>query len=751
MSRLSSILRPTAEHLVALALIAVAATPWLAVAESPASWITVFGAVGGATLVSLVLTRLWRVPLRIELAVSAVALVLFLLLAVLRNPLGVADLARGLRDGLPTLLSTTLPILEAPWTSVPGVMTIWAGAAIVTSVVARSRSIAVPPGVALAVFVAGYLATLSGQSGDLTLVGGTEALVLALLMCLLAGLRTDQGLPEGQRLRAAGRVALAGAIVVGSVGIAAAAVAYAPYVPEEPVAPRLSTPATPREPTDPLLVTRTLRGDDPDTPVGTVTVDGDWSGYVPLAVMDDFDGRVWGLTQRTFVPTGGTLPVELPVGGGGDATFEGVDIEATGGWLPFVARPSAVSGTSVLHNGGAALQAAEPAEEVGYHLRLSQRPSVITDEDLDGTEVVARGAVLPLTIADPPGEQRTAGERLCRLVAVARDPAAERAIHDAPCGRIGPNDVEFLRALSLILQDGRSVPDDLVGGLQLETGSESLSDLLHLVSQTGTPAAVGTPEQFASVYALIAAHYGLPARVVTGFRLDPAPADDPATLTGAQAWTWVEVPVEDVGWVIVDPSPATQEEVEEDELEAPEGAEDERQGAEQERSVVAVDSSQVVGRPPPPESRGWADIVILAVGIPVGIVVVTALVAAVRRFVRRRRRRDGDARRRVIGAWHEVLDGLYDAGHRDVEVLSADDLVGEVASRAPNAAEPLPRLAEVANRAIFSTRPLSDEEADQWWAAARTVRSGLRRSATYRRRLVALLLPAPVDLTGPAD
>jgi hypothetical protein len=747
MLRLLQGLRPVAEHLVAVALVAVAATPWMAVAEPPVARVGVYGAVAGATVVSLLFTRVLRTSARTEAIASLVGLVAFLLIVVLRDPLGGQALVRGLVDGLPYILSTTLPVLDLRWVLIPAAVVCWVGATAVTSIIGRSRAIAAPVGVALVVFLGGYAATMGGRGGDPAQYVGREALVLVGLLGLLAILRTEQSLPEGQQLRAAARVVLAIAVVAGSLGVAAVAVANVPYLSDEPVTPEMATPAAPREPTSPMLVTRELRSEDPDRSLASVHLSDDWSGYVPIAVLDRYDGRVWELTHDSFVPTGGIVPVEVPVGGGDQAWFDDVDLDATGGWLPFVARPSTVSGTAVLHNGGTALQPANADDEASYRLQLAQAALALDDEDLDDDVQVDRRAVPPLTVPDPAGDRRPAGERLCRLLAVARDPSAPREVGGEPCGRRGPDTVGFLRDLSDAIQDGRSVPEDLIGGRQLEAGSEALSDLLDLASQSGTQAAVGTPEQFASAYALVAHDFGLPARVVTGFRIEDLAPDGPTEIRGEHAWTWVEVPVEGVGWVVIDPAPTEQEAIEEDEQETAETEqEDEQEVVEQDRAVVGVDPTEVIGRAPPPEPVGPWVIAGLAVGGVLAVLLLLMLVAATRRWVRRRRRRRGDARERLLGAWHEAIDALYDVGHREVETLSAQQFIEHVSQRAPALAQPLPWFAEATNRAVFSTRPISDDEVARWWNLTRRLRVALRRSATLRRRLVAMLLPAPADL-----
>jgi hypothetical protein len=746
-------LRPAAEHVVAVAAVATAMVPWLAIVEPTAAWIGVIGAVGGATLLGLLLTRVLGVGSRVEAAVSGAGLLAFLLLAVVRDPLGVPALGRGIVDGLPRILSTSLPILDAAWIGVPGAIVGWTVAGSVTSLVARTRQVAAPVGLVFGAFLAGYAVTLAGVGGDPNALALREVLLLATLTGLLALLRTRQRVPAGQRLRAAGRVGLAGLLLLGALGLASVAATSAPYLRDEPVAPSISRAAQVREPVSPLLVTSRLRTDHPERVLGEVAVDGAWPGYVPFAVLDRYDGRVWGLTQVAFTPTGGTLPVALPVGGGSTARLGEVDVDGVGGWVPFVARPSSIAGEAVLHNGGAALQLADPSSRVSYRLQLAQGGWTLDDGTLTDATEVARAAVPPLEVPDPSGDRRPAGERLCRLLATAQHADAERAIAGEPCGERGPATVAFLRELAAALESGRSVPEDLLsGGRTLDIGSEALSDLLDLVSQWGTQGAVGTPEQFASAYALIAADYGLPARVVTGFRIPAEELGEPGTpvpFRGDQAWTWVEVPVEDVGWVVIDPSPDTRGAVEEQQQAAAEEVQEEAEAAEPERSVVGVDPSEVVGRAPAPEPRPPWLVALWAVAGMAGLVTLLLLSAWLRRWRRRRQRRSGAPQEQVVGAWHEVLDALHDAGLREVETLAAAEVVAAVRERVPATPDEVEHLAEVANRAVFSSRPIADDEAARAWQVVRHLRRGLRRSSSVGRRLLAAGLPAPADLHTP--
>lgn len=741
-------LRPIAEHLVAVGMFLVAASPWLEVTAGSASRICIFGAVAGASVVGIITAHTSRRRPWTELVISVGALMVFIQLVVLRDPLGFTAMVRGLRDGTAQILSTTLPILAVPSVNIPGVMIVWSGAGFATGRLARTRSIAAPIAAAGAVFVGGYVATIGGRSGDPASFSVRQALLLVVLVGVLVMLRTGQNLPQGQHVRAVLRVVSAVGAIGASLVIAATMAGWAPYLSDVPVQPRMQPPAEVREPTSPLLVTRELRSREPERVVGRISASEPWSGYVPLAVLDRYDGRIWELTQTTFVPTGGAVPVAVPVGSDIQVRLDQVDTHATGGWLPFVARPASVAGLAVLHNGGSALQPAGGGQQVSYQLRLSQPSYHLEDEYLGDGLVVARGVARSLDVAGR-SARRPAGERLCRLLAVSRDPTAERSIAGHPCGRSRPDAVAFLHELVRQLREGRSISDDLVGGRQLTAGSESLSDLLDLVSQSGTQAAVGTPEQFASAFALIADDLGIPARLVTGFRVPTDPGGDTVEFRGEHAWTWVEVPIEELGWVVIDPSPTAEDVVSDDGQDGVELSDpDPRDASEPERAVLGVDTSDVIGRAPVPESPGLWMIAGVVGAVMAALMLAVIAASALRRVMRRRRRRRAHtARGRMLGAWHEALDQLYDAGRRDLESLSAGDVVVGLSADLPELVDPLAGFAEAANRAIFSSQSFGDDEVEGWWMFTRRLKARLRRATPWRYRLLALLLPAPADLS----
>lgn len=761
MSRLRSALRPalrpTGEHLLGLVLVGLAAVPWLAVPGPRTGAIQLGGAVAGATLLSLLLTRVRRVTVSAELLVSGVGLAALLLLVVVGDVTGGAEVLRGLRDGVPRILSTGLPLLDVTWAGVPGATAVWIAAGVVTSTLARTRTVAWPALAGVSCFLAGYVLTLGGRTDDVSGVVTVEALAVAATVAVLALVRGQREVPGQAGTTRLARVASGLAVVAIAVGAGAFAADRGPYAAEEPVLPRVSPAAIDLTPESPLLVTRRLRAEEPDRVVGQVAVRGDWSGYVPFAVLDRFDGRVWSRSGDELLPTGGSLPVPFPVGGGPEVVVRDLDVAATGGWLPYVGRVETLGGASVVHDDGEVLQLAEPVASTTYDLVAAQPSRVLDDPDLAGDLPSARqsGLVLPLDVVRRASEARTPGERICRLLALTAGSdgvaGGELAVRGTPCGGRGPDRVTFLRALAEELATGRAVAVDEDEGVSAG-GPESLADLLELVGPPSTEGrSTGAPEQFAAAYALLADHYGLPVRLVTGFRLEEPTVGEPVELRGEDAWTWAEVAVEDAGWVVVDPTPSAEDVTDPDDLAQPEQLEQPDSGPQEAPAELGVEpETVVVGPPPPPEPVDHTRTVVLAAVAVVVLLLLPLVVAGLRRAARRRRRRRGDPRERVVGAWHELLDVAHEVDVDDLRSRTTEELVGVLAAREPAVAGELTTLGQVVDRAVYSSRPIAEEDAAQAWGVVRAARRGLRRTLRRRERVATTWRVPPREVTtGP--
>lgn len=743
-------------------MVGLAAAPWMAVTGRQAAVVELGTAVVGASLVSTLLARSRRVSVAIEVLASAAVLAVVLLVLVVGDPAAGGEVLRGLRDGVPRALSTSLPMIDVAWAGVPGATVAWLAAATVASTVARTRSVARPVLAALVTFIGGYAVTLGGRAGDVASTSLPEALLLAVTVGAFALARTLQPLPDEEHGVRALRISTAVLTLVFAVSAGALAASRGPFVPDEPIQPRLEPLVTELEPEGPLLVARRLRETEPDRVVATLTVAGAWSGYAPFAVLDRFDGRSWSRAEDRLTPTGGVLPATLPGDGPGpEVVVRDLDVAATGGWLPYVGRVASLTGTSVLHDDGEVLRLAEPTSSVTYRQRSAQPSTTIADEDLLADQATARasGLVPRLEVAQLVTDQRTSGERVCRLLALTAGaevtPSGELGLLGAPCARPGPDQLAFVRGLADELAAGRAVQvtsgeGGSGGSAGSSAGPESLADLLELVGPpTADGRSTGAPEQFAAAYTLVADAYGLPVRLVTGFRVDDPEDGTARELRGEDAWTWVEVAVVGQGWVVVDPTPSAEDVAEDEELQRPDALGESGTSPQQAPTELGVEPDRPVVGPPPPEpdaaTPSW---VVLALALTVLAVLTPLLVASARRALRRRRRGQGDARARVVGAWHHLLDTAAELRVPDLESRTAQQLVDDLAARTPRGIPELAALPGTVDRAVFSSSPIEDEEADRAWEVVSAARSTLRRTLDRRTRLADLWRVPPRSVTA---
>ena len=283
-----------------------------------------------------------------------------------------------------------------------------------------------------------------------------------------------------------------------------------------------------------------------------------------------------------------------------------------------------------------------------------------------------------------------------------------------------------------------STPSDAAGGT-------SFADVLASILG---PSRYGTPEQFATLIALVARDLGVPARVATGFRVEPGDGSDRLVpghydVTTADAWTWAEVPINGVGWVVLDSSPAR----------FSNGNKPTESGAPPPPSSSAPPSQNALitqgnaGHAVAPKSTvphtGVAPThaLLIAVLVAIGVLLVIILVVLLtRKRVRAaRRRRVPDPRARVIGAWRESLDVLAEAGMPDLSTLTSHEiatLTGEQFGAA--AAAGAASLGTVANSVAYSTSTqVADADADAAWAKHRVVRKIVYRQLGMRGRIAA--------------
>ena len=266
------------------------------------------------------------------------------------------------------------------------------------------------------------------------------------------------------------------------------------------------------------------------------------------------------------------------------------------------------------------------------------------------------------------------------------------------------------------------------------SGSSYAQLTQFLFPRSGT--SIGTSEQFAASYVVLARSIGLPARLVVGLQV-PEGATSPFTLTGGDVLAWPEVYFSEAGWVPFDPTPTQTGAA----RSAPRQEVLDRLG----ESVKPADDGTDAVRPGPGPGAGRA------LGADHGAQRLGPGRRRARRagpgsgcsvlVVGRARRRTRLRRLGAIGAWQHQVDALVLAGTPPRGPESAADVAARIGAAHPALVEaglPL-ALLERAERAAYSPDPSSGTRraaSDDSWEQAVAITSAIRRAAPWWRRAV---------------
>ncbi|HLI24663.1 MAG TPA: transglutaminase domain-containing protein, partial [Acidimicrobiales bacterium] len=495
--------------------------------------------------------------------------------------------------------------------------------------------------------------------------------------------------------------------------------------------------------TSPVDVMASLRDDDPTappTPLLRVQTTRPFDGYLPIAVLDTYDGDLWSF-DRTFQPTGGRIPPPPPLAPQATGPRFTVSIDLLRPLapslplVPYPERPLRVSGITVDEDPstGMIVPAASLHPPTAY--RVEARSPLQTLAALPSSAAIDLGASVP---------------DLQLTTATATDLTSTLRYLAAATGQRPAPDVAFLKALaSTLKRDDRRVDPLLAAasGAPPTRGGTSLAEVVSAI----TVSQEATPEQFATLFAVVARDVGVPARLVTGFRLAPPGrplAPGTYTVTNRQAWTWVEVPVAGLGWVVVDPTPALTGAAHRPPPVA--AATTPPTTAAPPANAVPANAPGTHALAPPPRFPRAAGpalplVVVVAGAVIAGLALLGALAlgwAAGRRALRRRaRRRREHAPALAVGAWLDLLDGLERAGLPPHPSATAREVgLAVAATFGPDLEEPVARVGALAEQAVCSrAAPLDPHAALRAWDASRqvsrTVASRLGRSQRWQARL----------------
>ncbi|SDP23139.1 Transglutaminase-like superfamily protein [Pedococcus dokdonensis] len=613
-----------------------------------------------------------------------------------------------LLDALPRLLTAPRPAPAAAAYLAPVLAVVFVLSVVATLAETRARASAgVPVAVAAALYLLAALLTAGRADGSgllalvllVTAVGGWTLLPRS----ADGGVTRSPRRPRGAAVRA-GVAALAAAAVVAPLAALGSPGADA-------FEPR-SLVHTPRQEAQVLspLPMLPVWADQSDLPL--VRVDGTAPGRLVLAVLPDFDGATWSNRGRFTVP--GAEPVaDLPAGADQLPYSVTVHVDTlTGGWVPSAGHPTSIDLDDLRVDADSGALVSLGGLREGQSYRLSGRVGAADDATLAAAAVPTQA--LAARYLRTPQLPRAFGDYARTGVAKATS-RLEQAV-----------------ALEELVRSGRAFSP------KAPSGSSYAQLTQFLFPSRGS--SIGTSEQFAASYVVLARSIGLPSRLVVGLQV-PSGASSPVTLTGGDVLAWPEVYFSDLGWVPFDPTPTQTGAA----RSAPRQEVLDRLG----ESAKPADDGTDALRPGPGPGAGEEGqrpsvthrLALLGSGLG-ALVLLGLLVLAVGRTRRRTRLR----RLGALGAWQHQVDALVLAGTPPRGPESAADVTARITATHPRLAESgLPvSLLERAERAAYApttpdahtSPPPAAPGSDDSWAQAVAITTAIRRAAPWWRRAV---------------
>lgn len=778
--------------LLPLSLIAcvLASLPWLRAFPADVVSVPLFGAAVLSVLAPVVVVGIGVRRLWLSALIDLLLFVFYELIVTLREPGGFGDLYTGLVHGPAQILSFALPLVSPRTLLVAPVALCWLCGAVTGECVARGWQTIFPYLTLVATFGLAYGGTARGITSSAdgrhydTLFAGALLFVLLLLRAGQAWVVQDESAettePEG--LLPLRGLAVGAAVALAVTAVAAGAVQSAAFS-GQPAMPARVPPIDESRPVTPLAFVSGLRPDDPTAPgkpLFQVTLNRAASNYVAIASVDYYDGDSWSFS-RTFRPSGGVIPPEADPSlrpSGPPVTQE---YQIAGGpmttvpWMPHLDRAQRVTGVSVnidAESGmivpAGALRAGDDYTVVSAVPRENfvqlRRSALVGTSGSQLDTALPNGLAAPLatlirSLAQETGvssalpvpflqavaqqlRTRTSLAGLRSATASASSGPAAASSAAAPSGSPSPRPSSTTASSSA----------------PAHAGGNSFANVLASIRGTRS----GTPEQFATLVALIARELQVPARVVSGFRL-PVPRGTDAlsagtyTVTSAQAWSWVEIPVRGLGWVVLDAAPGRYA----GQPAEPTVAKTRSLSSSPTPSKKALlTRSNGGGHAVAPPSRTPRSAAISKTALVV-IVLLSAIAAVVlflglllaRKQLRVRRRRHGDPRHRVVGAWQESIDVLVEAGLPDLSSATTAEVTAAAAAQfGPEPAAQARAVGQAADLAIFSpATPVNASAADAAWRSQAELGRSVHRGLRWPDRIAARLrYNRPRRAGGPA-
>jgi len=641
------------------------------------------------------------------------------------------DFASALANGWADLLSSQPPVdLQRDLAVVP-FTTAWVTTALAQELDRRVNFF----GIAVVGVLVGLVGTslFSIEVRSLAVVQGPLLIGLTLVLALMQRRRSEtaSGVSLSRSSAASSAATIRAAAMLLLIGVIAATIG--PRLPLADARERFDlrdfqeNPFDPLEEPSPLVTLKAkLKEGARDDVLFAVTTDTPITRWT-LAVMESYDGVVWEVADPTmdapaqFVPVGSQLPsYDAPYPSATDDRFD-VEIEIvnlTGPWVPHTGRPRVVG--------------FDDAREVRLNVDTATvaTPNGLTEGDRYSLQTELHPQLTPDEFDRANFAFDADATRLDRVPAPVLNLAAE-LVEGVDFGGSQVTAIQNLLVTEGFYDAGQARPP-----------GHSYAQLISFLEDPTR--IVGYEEQYAASAAVLARAAAIPTRVVVGFRIEEGRyRDGTAEIVGSDATAWVEVLINDVGWVPVDVSPDRSREPTDESLgrvtrniavpnvpppppppidTAPLDPDEEEELVDEEDT----EDEELLG-----EERSLVSVLLDRPGLVAGTVAISpfilfgllALLAAFLKLRRARKRRNAPTPElQIVGAWAEMIDRFQEAGHQMPPNAAPLEIAeGILLDDAVAPAEPAIRdLVSLVSQSAFAATPPTAADVDHAWECAQT-------------------------------
>lgn len=501
-------------------------------------------------------------------------------------------------------------------------------------------------------------------------------------------------------------------------------------------------PLSPYDYTSPLSGLRSyIKDHKKDT---LLTVSGlPQASAVRLAVMDRFDGNVWNLSDSRSASDSSNYSrvgnaIENPAQGEHFTAKFTIDQGLHDDWLPLAGAASSVSFPDHDRAGN-------------FFYNVDTDTGILPDGTFDGLTYTETGV-----IPKEPTEQQIAKAKAQRITQPKAQDIPD-SVSTYAASVAGGKETDGAAAQALV--DNLREHGWFSHGLASDYPSNPGHGNYRIDHMLGGNAMVGDSEQYASAMALMARELGLPSRVVLGFlpkdkdgeitdnRTQTRAGKNVVEFTGNDIAAWVEIRFNDYGWVPFYPTPKETKVPDDNQNLTPPNPQNlvrqpplpltdplrDNKEATGQSSLSGTDAADPVS-PSAWQTVGHIAALVGIYGSPLwALLLICAMLLAVKAFLLARARTVGRPSARVAAGWH-VIDatalqsGLQTHGTRREQA-------SQIAQQLHVQEDSLNALSKSADYAAFSGEHISEQEAQDYWKNVDSMRKAMIATMPWIRQM----------------